>query len=152
MSLFPWTTWSAQWGETGCAVVVLFGWFQGNHSCSHTLFRGEVSMLTVYDECAHVLTGELGQLVGKSVRLIIERLWVWIPAGVAGEFSSPELTLCWLLFSICTTPMLSQLHVKNLVNLPKSAGGRLHLNTLTPLTKPNQSGLTVLLSRHSEGT
>ena len=40
------------------------------------------------------LSGELGHLVGKSARLMIKRLWVWIPAGVAREFSSLELTLC----------------------------------------------------------
>ena len=34
------------------------------------------------------------QLVGKSAGLVIERLRVRIPAGAAGEFSSPELTLC----------------------------------------------------------
>ena len=31
--------------------------------------------------------------LGKSVGLVIERLLVRIPAGAAGEFSSPELTL-----------------------------------------------------------
>ena len=40
------------------------------------------------------LVWEPGQLVGKSVGLVIERLRVRIPAGAAGEFSSPELTLC----------------------------------------------------------
>ena len=34
----------------------------------------------------------------------------------------------------------------------KSAGGRLHLNTHTPLTQRSQSGLTMLLSRYSVGT
>ena len=33
-------------------------------------------------------------LVGKSAGLVIERLRVRIPAGAAGEFSSPESTLC----------------------------------------------------------
>ena len=32
--------------------------------------------------------------VGYSAGLVIERLRVRIPAGAAGEFSSPELTLC----------------------------------------------------------
>ena len=36
----------------------------------------------------------LGQLVGNSARLVIERLQVQIPAGVAGKFYFPELTLC----------------------------------------------------------
>ena len=34
----------------------------------------------------------------------------------------------------------------------KSAGGRLHLNTHTPLTQRSRSGLTMPLSRHNEGT
>ena len=41
-----------------------------------------------------------GWLVGKSARLVIERLRVWIPAGAAGEFSSPELTLCANSYSV----------------------------------------------------
>ena len=38
--------------------------------------------------------GEPGKFVGKSAGLVIERLRVRSPAGAAGEFSSPELTLC----------------------------------------------------------
>ena len=34
------------------------------------------------------------KLVGKSAGLVIERFRVRIPAGAAGKFSSPELTLC----------------------------------------------------------
>ena len=37
---------------------------------------------------------EPGELVGKSVGPVIERLRVRIPSGAVGEFSSPELTLC----------------------------------------------------------
>ena len=40
-------------------------------------------------------------------------------------------------------------HVKDPGHSAKSAGGRLHLNTHTPLTQPSQSGP---LSRHSVGT
>ena len=36
----------------------------------------------------------LSQLVGKSAGFVIERFRVRIPAGGAGEFPSPELTLC----------------------------------------------------------
>ena len=43
---------------------------------------------------------ELGQLVGKSARLVIKRLRVRIPAGAAGEFSSPESTLCADFYSV----------------------------------------------------
>ena len=53
---------------------------------------------------------------------MIERLWVRILAGAAGEFSSPELTLfavCRLLFSVHSTPVLLQWHKKTLVIVPK---------------------------------
>ena len=42
--------------------------------------------------------------VGKSAGLVIERLRVRIPAGEAGEFSSPELTLCADSYSVSFTP------------------------------------------------
>ena len=45
-------------------------------------------------DIAYICYRELGELVGKSARLMIERLLVCILAGAAGEFSSPELTLC----------------------------------------------------------
>ena len=32
--------------------------------------------------------------ITKTAGLMIEGLWVWVPAGVVGEFSSSELTLC----------------------------------------------------------
>ena len=35
-----------------------------------------------------------GLLAGKSAGLMIERLRVRIPAGAAGEFSSPKSTVC----------------------------------------------------------
>ena len=48
--------------------------------------------------------------------------------------------------------MLPQWHVKDPSHSAKSAGGRLHLNTHTPLTQRSRSGLTMLLSRHCVGT
>ena len=41
--------------------------------------------------------------------------------------------VCWL-FGVRSTPVLPQWHVKYPVHSAKSAGGRLHLNTHTPLT------------------
>ena len=38
------------------------------------------------------------------IRLLVERLRVRIPAGAAGEFSSPELTLCAESFSVSVPP------------------------------------------------
>ena len=64
---------------------------------------------------------------------MIERSWVRIPAGAAGEFSTPGSTFCAdSYFSIHSTPMLPQLHVKDPGHSAKSAGGRLQLNMHTP--------------------
>ena len=60
--------------------------------------------------------------------------------------------VCWLLFGVNSTPMLPQWHVKDPGHSAKSACGRLHLNTHTPLTQWNRSGLTMPLSRYSVGT
>ena len=80
--------------------------------------------------------GSVSQItvVAKSTELGIERLRVRIPAGVAGDFSSPELTLCADLFRALSTPMLPQWHVKDPGHSAKSVGGRLHLSMHTPLT------------------
>ena len=43
--------------------------------------------------------------------------------------------------------MLPQWHVKNPGHSAKSAAGRVHLNTHTPLTQQSQCGLTMPLSR-----
>ena len=51
-----------------------------------------------------------------------------------------------------STPVLQHWHMKDPGHSAKSAGGRLHLNMHTPLTQQSQSGLTMLLSRHSVGT
>ena len=55
------------------------------------------------------------------------------------------------LFSVHSNPMLPYWHVKDPGHSTKSAGGRLHLSTHTPLTQRSQSRLTMLLSRHSVG-
>ena len=64
---------------------------------------------------------------------MIERSRVRIPAGAAGEFSSPGSTFCAdSYFGVRSTPVLPQLHVKDPGHSAKSAGGRLQLNTHTP--------------------
>ena len=64
---------------------------------------------------------------------MIERSRVRIPAGTAGEFSSPGSTFCAdSYFGIRSTPVLPQSHVKDPGHSAKSAGGRLQLNTRTP--------------------
>ena len=92
-------------------------------------------------------------LVRAPAGLVIERLRVRIPAGAAGEFSSPESTLCAASYSVFVLPpVLPQWHAKDPGHSAKSVGGRLHLNTHTPLTQRSRSGLTTPLSRHSVGT
>ena len=64
---------------------------------------------------------------------MIERSRVRVPAGAAGEFSSPGSTFCAdSYFGIRTTPVIPQQHVKDPGHSAKSAGGRLPLNTHTP--------------------
>ena len=58
---------------------------------------------------------------------------------------------CSLLFGLRSIPVLPQWHVKNLGHSAKSTGGRLHLNTHTPLTQRSRTGLT-MLPRLSVGT
>ena len=60
--------------------------------------------------------------------------------------------VCRLLFGACLTPVVPQWYVKDPDHSVKSAGGRLHLNTHTPLTQRSRSGLTMPLSRHSVET
>ena len=48
--------------------------------------------------------------------------------------------------------VLPQWHVKDPNHSAQSAGGRLHLNTHTPSTQRNRSGLIAPLSRHTVGT
>ena len=65
---------------------------------------------------------------------MIERLRVQIPAELAGEFSSPESTLCADLFGVRSTPVLPQWHVRDPGHSVKSAGGRLNRHMHTRLT------------------
>ena len=75
----------------------------------------------------------------------MERLRVRIPAEGAREIFSPGSTLCADSYSVSVpTPVLPQWHVKDPGHSAKSAGGRLHLNTHTPLTQRSRSGLTML--------
>ena len=60
-----------------------------------------------------------------------KRSQVRVPAGPAGEFSSPGSTFCAdSYFGIRSTLVL--LHAKDPGHFAKSAGGRLQLNTHTP--------------------
>ena len=52
--------------------------------------------------------------------------------------------VCGLLFGVRSTPVLLQWHIKDPGHSAKSAGGRLYLNTHTPLTQQSPSELTML--------
>ena len=65
----------------------------------------------------------------------MERLCVRIPAGAAGEFSSPDLALCADSYSESVPSLLPQWHVEDPGHSAKSAVGRLHLTMHTPLTQ-----------------
>ena len=58
---------------------------------------------------------------------VIGRSWVPIPAGAAGEFSSPGSAFCADSFRYPFHPLLPQQHVKDPDHSAKSAGGRLQL-------------------------
>ena len=75
-----------------------------------------------------------------------------IHTGSAGEFSSPESTLCADSYLVSVLPLLPQQQINDPIHSAKSAGNRLHLNMHTPLTQQSQSGLSMPLSRHSVET
>ena len=56
------------------------------------------------------------------------------------------------MFCVRFTPVVPQWYVNDPSYSVKSAGGRLHLNTRTPLTQRSRIGLTMSLSRQSVGT
>ena len=65
-------------------------------------------------------------------------VWVWL-----------LIEVCWLVLGARSTLQLLQQHVKDPSHSAKSAGGRLQLNTHTPLTHWGWSGLSMPLSRQS---
>ena len=56
--------------------------------------------------------------------------------------------LCWPLFSVHSTPLIPQWHIKDPSHSAKSAGGRLQIITHTFLTQQSWSGLTALFRRN----
>ena len=64
--------------------------------------------------------------------------------------------VCWLFFNVFIRcpfhPRVTAVARKRPRSFCKSAGGRLHLSTYTPLTQWSWSGLTMPLSGHSVGT
>ena len=74
------------------------------------------------------------------------------PGRNGGRMFSWVNFVCWLLFGVRSTPVLSQWHVTDPGHSAKRAGGRLHLNTHLPVTQRSRNGLTNPLSKHSVGT
>ena len=120
----------------GWSLVILSGFFffflrkRKNQLCSGCFFE---SVCTVHGMC---LEG-MEDYPFDSCSMIIVQSWA--------------STLCADSLSVRFTPMLPQWHVKDPGHSAKSAGDRLLLNTLTPLTHQSRSGLTVPLSRQSMG-
>ena len=65
----------------------------------HLLLLGVVVLSVSYASY-----GELGWLVGKNARLVIEKLQVRSTAGAVGELYSPELALCADSYSLSFPP------------------------------------------------
>ena len=68
--------------------------------------------------------------------------------SIGRNFFSRVNFLCWLLFSVRSTPCYHMWHVKDPGHSAKSANIRLHPNMHTPLTQRSRSGLTVLSSHY----
>ena len=79
---------------------------------------------------------------------MIERLRVRIPAEAVGLFFLQSQLCVLALIRYPFHPRVTAVARKRSGHSAKSAGGRLHLNTHTPLTQRSRSGLT-MLPRHS---
>ena len=124
-------------------------------SCKHTL---ELSVLCVgmqrilssgyYVSCKHTLEPSV---LYVGIQRILSSGHGWKVASLnpcrsGGRiFFSKVHSVCWLLFGVCSTPVLPQWQVKDPGHSVKSAGGKLHLNRHT--TWPNQVGMGWLCCR-----
>ena len=87
-----------------------------------------------------------------SVSILSSLATLSLQSSIKGYYACMILPVCWLLFSVCSTPVLPRLHVKDPGHSAKSVGCRLLQNTHTPLTRQSRNGLTMPLCRHSVGT
>ena len=78
-------------------------------------------------------------------RLVIERFASSNPGRSDGRYFYTRVKVCRLFLGVRSTPVFLQWHVKDPGHSTNSAGGRLHLNTHTPLTQRSRSGLTMPL-------
>ena len=133
-----------------------------NGCCSNSNAK---TPLVELEECRKWWVSHFEQIFWTNHRHFLNAVWVidslyscWLerqtrdrkvtssnPSRSGGRiFFSRVNFVCWLLFSVRSTPVLPQWHIKDPGHSAKSAGRRLHLKTHTSLTH--------LLSRHSVGT
>ena len=101
----------------------------------------------------YVLASSTDHHVGFRIAQVVQcQTCDWKVAGLIPGRSSRRISprvafLCWISFSVCSTPVLLQWHEKDPDHSAESAGGRLpHACTFD-----SQSGLTMLFG-HSRGT
>ena len=84
---------------------------------------------------------------GGRIFLMIERMQKVANSNLSRSgrriFLSRVNFVCWLLFSVHSTPVVLQWHVKDPGHSAKSIGGRLHLDMHTSLTQWSQSRRTM---------
>ena len=129
--------WTSVWGESKPA------------HCMLTSLLSHMSKKCVYILCVRPLASQLWHrpwhftifnFLGSLDSLLVECLTCdWKVASsnpgrsIGRTFFSRVNFVCWLLFGVRSTPLLLQWHVKDPSHSAKSAGGKLYLNTRTPL-------------------
>ena len=125
---------------------------EDNSECSWSLWCSKFSVILSIRSLIQLLTLRDSFLVEDRTRH--RKVASSNPGRSCGRiFFSRVNCVCWLLFGGRFIPvLLQQWHVKDPGHSAKSAGSGLHLNTHTPSTQRSRSGLTMPLSRHSDGT
>ena len=88
----------------------------------------------------HLHGGEPGQLVGRMLDSWSQGWELESRPEGRRIFCSRVNFVCWLLFGVCSTPVLPQRYVNDPSHSAKSAGDRLHLNRHTSLIQWSWSG------------
>ena len=120
-----------------------------NGCCSNSNAK---TPLVELEECRKWWVSHFEQIFWTNHRHFLNAVWVidslyscWLerqtrdrkvtssnPSRSGGRiFFSRVNFVCWLLFSVRSTPVLPQWHIKDPGHSAKSVGGRLHLNTYT---------------------
>ena len=103
------------------------------HCSKHRSIHWVMCLHTAVDEAERVTCVDLRPLLTRTR----DRKAASSNPGRSGGriFFSRVNFVCWLFFSVRSAPVLPQWHVKDSGHSAKSAGGRLHLNTHSPLTQ-----------------